>query len=517
MVDARAYCENMYDKWYAGHGWAIVAVADGIEVNNPAGVKHKLYTESRDWVECLEKYPGTTQRLWSYSLNYLVDAHKIDPLLARESLVAFYDGLSEVRGTVRKRLGESWDHCVSMRLRALTALTGSRDDRMAELAKAYIEAEKRSEDLWGLVVNNNHGLMLVQSLIEAALGRYDGAPAASEAEIVLGSVKLEEIVKSVFGADFYCNENSPFYHHFYIDRFKYMRQAFEGVELLTQTVAALDRWIALAEKSMRGIVTPDGIIPPLGDSTEMRSPYPPAKGTFFSTRTGFWVHKNDDLYVSLKCGHDSVVHKHADDTSIFVRCNGETFIGDGGTHSYDYSDKRVFTLRTQRAHSGIFFREYDEMHSARLYKGPRYNTKDWTKGRIYEPTMTEVRGAVNVGGGGMLERRLEIIDERTFKVSDRSISFDQLTPVHRFLVPGGIGVAIDGHIMTLQGENGQLKVTFDRPIKAEIAMGEHKHPYRGWYSPKPNVFELAQMVEIVGADNTGSLNFECTYTQAEGN
>lgn len=157
------------------------------------------------------------------------------------------------------------------------------------------------------------------------------------------------------------------------------------------------------------------------------------------------------------------------------------------------------------------------MHSARLYKGPRYNTKDWTKGRIYEPTMTEVRGAVNVGGGGMLERRLEIIDERTFRVSDRSISFDQLTPVHRFLVPGAIGVAIDGHIMTLQGENGQLKVTFDRPIKAEIAMGEHEHPYRGWYSPKPNVFELAQMVEIVGADNTGSLNFECTYTQAEGN
>ena len=71
--------------------------------------------------------------------------------------------------------------------------------------------------------------------------------------------------------------------------------------------------------------------------------------------------------------------------------------------------------------------------------------------------------------------------------------------------------------MTLQGENGQLKVTFDRPVKAEIAMGEHEHPYRGWYSPKPNVFELAQMVEIVGADNAGSLNFECTYTQAEGN
>ena len=173
MVDARAYCENMYDKWYAGHGWAIVAVAGGVEVKNPAGVKHKLYTESRDWVECLDKFPGTTQRLWSFSLNYLVNAHKIDPELARSSLVAFYDGLAEIRGTVRKRLGESWDHCVSMRLRALTALTGCGDDKMAELAKAYIETEKNSEDLWRLVVNNNHGLMLVQSLIEAALGCLD--------------------------------------------------------------------------------------------------------------------------------------------------------------------------------------------------------------------------------------------------------------------------------------------------------------------------------------------------------
>lgn len=514
MVDARAYCENMYSKWYAGHGWAIVRAGDGIEINNPAGVKHDLYEESRDWVECLEKYPGTTQRLWSYSLNYLVDAHKISPRHARERLVAFYDGLAEIRSTVRKRLGESWDHCVSMRLRALTALTGSGDAEMEKLAKNYIEVEKNSEDLWALVVNNNHGLMLVQSLVEAALGRYTDSPSASEAEIVLGSVKLEEIVRSVFGADFYCNENSPFYHHFYIDRFKYMRQAFDGVQLLSQTVAALDRWIALAEKSMRGIVTSDGIIPPLGDSTEMRSPYPPSKGTFFSTRTGFWVHKNDEIYVSLKCGHDSVVHKHADDTSIYVRCNGETFIGDGGTHSYDYSDKRVFTLRTQKAHSGVFFKEYDEMHSARLYKGPRYNTKDWTKGRIYEPTMTDVRGVVNVGGGGMLERHLTIVDERTFKVADRCISFDQLTPVHRFLVPGTIGISIEGHIMILRGEKGLLKVTFDRPVKAEIAMGEYEHPYRGWYSPKPNIFEVAQMVEVVGLDNTGTLNFECNYVPA---
>lgn len=510
------FCPNLFETWHLNKGWGLrFDSEDSILVTNPTGNTRLLASSAETWRSSFEEASGKTELLWITSLSYLINAYKKFPAFTTQSLTTFYSLYPTVRHELRRRLGHSWDHSVALRLSALAALTGCGDEEVCELAKNFIEVETEGEDLWSLIQPNNHGFMLTQSLIESAIALQKRNPIGTSESISKASEKLGQIVDSVFGNDFFCNENSPFYHHFYVLRFKELRDSFASVDALSHLATSLDLWIDRSERVMRQIVMPDGSVPPLGDSNPMKSSYKSIPGTVSSLRTGFWVYKNEDFYLSFKCGFDSLVHKHADDTSVFLNCKGETFFADGGTHSYNYTDRRVFALRTQVAHSGLFFTDFDALHPAELYKGPKFDNVGWSCGRLYSPSANAVKGAINVAGVGLLERSLHITSENSFRISDRAISFQDLESVHRFFVPREISIEFGRFSMQLQGQKGVLSVDFDRPVEFRAYSAEKVSPYRGWSSPGPNRIEPAQLVDVLPLDGNGILNIEVTYNAME--
>ncbi|NTS21581.1 heparinase II/III family protein, partial [Bacteroides fragilis] len=157
------------------------------------------------------------------------------------------------------------------------------------------------------------------------------------------ALQLEEILAYVFGEDGFCNENSTFYHHLYIRILTGIVGKFEKVDSCREVLNTASSYLDLANESIRKICYHDGSLPALGDSNPIATAYSSDLGTAWSQRTGpMGTQKDEDLFLSFKCGFESDVHKHADDTSLSLRCGGEDLILDSGTCNYDYSDPRVF-------------------------------------------------------------------------------------------------------------------------------------------------------------------------------
>lgn len=510
ITNSPEFAENVYNNWNMGWGWKISEANGGsIVIQTPVAWSFTLPESKTGWEDLLKSNLQISRLLWATSLTYIVDLEKSDPKKAMLVLDSFQEALNDSRKSLASNLTASWDHNIAMRLRALVALTHNPETKIGQRSLEILKGEIESEDFFALIVPNNHGLMLIEGLMYAAIALSTEKPSLS-AEILTRSKKsIDSIISDVFGDDFYCNENSPFYHHFYIHKLSQMLDAFAHAPELDSIRDSLKSHIEKATETMRKITFPNGDLPGMGDSTPNRTKYGSTAGTHFSVRTGLWVHKTDEMFVSLKCGYSSLTHKHADDTSIVVKYGDDLFIADSGTANYDYSDLRVLALRSQRAHSGLFFTKYDQLHPAKIYR-----PEGKFRGGIYDPRDRVVRGAYSIEGKAFAHRILNVVSDSVFVIEDWASSVDGSEFVHRFIVPSEISVSMKPTSMTLTGKKYSLRMNFSTRMDAQIHSGQKESPFKGWISRKANEVESAQCIDLTIQNRSiDSVRFTSTITK----
>lgn len=476
-----------YENWSMGWAWRLSTPIGGIPtVTNAIAAQHPIPTSAGEWDEIFNAATNASELLWAASLNYMVDLHKHDSTYAVSALRAFYDAFWRSFHEIAETLGSSWDHCSSMRLKTLTALTGSGDTQMEQLAYQYLRKETDAEDYWRLIERNNHGLMLLDALIGVSLVSADSSVSLKRA-----ATELERILGFVFGDDGFCNENSPAYHHLYVrlvEDFIAKYRDRTGCECIVETA---EKYLVVIKPSMSKIVKPNGDIPPLGDSNPSGSKYESVSGTFFSERVGLWVYKLSSLYLTFTCGFENLTHKHADDTSITLSYRGEDLITDAGTASYNYGDPRILGLRTQKGHSGVYFKRFDNYHPAKLYgKGIE------AKSVMLAANASSVRGGYMISGNHIAHRHLTVVSPTRIRIEDHCSSISHASSVIRFIVPNHVAVGVESSGFRLYGKSVSANVTFSEKVRVRVAVGETEEPHRGWISIKPNETIPAQCVEV---------------------
>lgn len=477
----------LYKAWNMGWAWKLSSSKGKVPtVRNAIAAQHPIPAIASEWEEVFSAASSPSELLWATSLNYMVDLHKCDPAYATSALEAFYKAFWDSSSEISRILGSSWDHCSSMRLKALTALTGSSDPKMEQLADRFLQQEMAAEDYWSQIERNNHGLMLLDALIGVGLVSSDSSEVLQRAV-----VELDRILGFVFGNDGFCNENSPAYHHLYVRLVEGLIIKYRDRPGCESIVETAERYFETIKSSMSWVVKPNGDIPPLGDSNPSGSNYESKSGTFFSERVGLWVYKHAGLYLTFTCGFENLTHKHADDTSITLSYRGEDLITDAGTASYKYSDPRILALRTQKGHSGVYFPRFDKYHPAKLYgKGIE------AKSALIAASESSARGGYMISGNHIAHRHVTVLSPTKIRFEDHASSISQSRAVIRFIVPAHISVGVASSGFWLSGDSVSARVTFSERVKVRVAVGEGEDPYRGWISVKPNETTPAQCVEV---------------------
>lgn len=492
--------ENVMNNFYAIldiSGWGDISSFRnrGIFIF-PTGREFAPFTNAKSWQE-VQNYPVLTDRLWAYSLKYswwLFQNGYRD--LAVKTVNTFYESSLESEETFEKYLPGSWDHAVSIRLALLACMLPNATFEEHEAIRNYIRLELNWALTDGNVKDNNHGFMLVVSILIASVSLSKFADPISEELKVFGIIKFKEIIHAVFGDDDYCNENSPFYAHFYVHTLKKIARQFSEVEGMQEFTSFVNTYISSSQETLEKIIHPNAAIPPMGDSSEMNTRYKSIPGIHYSTRTGFWVHKKRDRYLSFKCGFDSLVHKHADDTSITLQINGKDFLVDSGFCNYNYSDSRVISLRTQKAHSGVYYSELDNEYPARLYKAPIFAVS----GLVVKNTR-EVTGWQILAGDNYISRTLKLVSDTKFTITDEFHTTSYAEPIRRFIVPFEVNVEIRSSGVRLRNGNEWVDMEFSENVKTVITSGVTGKEARGWISKKANSIIPAKCIEVISLNH----------------
>lgn len=469
-----------------GWGWSIDTESLPPVVTNSIGATHLVPNSCQEWVDIFNDASGPPELLWIVSLNYLVPLAKSDSVYAIETLRSFYDAFWEERDTIKQRLGSSWDHCSSLRLKTLCALNGSGNQLLKNEAMAYLRKEIDRENYWQQVALNNHGLMLIDALTGVAL-------TFSESTATFGrcAEEFRRILRFVFGEDGFCNENSPAYHYLYIRLLRDICSKYSQWPQCAELVSVARDYLKLIEGTMSQQVTQDGMIPPLGDSNPAASDFESVDGTYFSERVGLWIYKRDDIFLSFKCGFESLTHKHADDTSIILRYRDEDLITDAGTANFNYRDPKILGLRTQKGHSGVYFPRFDGVHPAKLYSSG-YGAKSV----LVTATEKSVRGGYLISGNFLAHRHLAVLTPTRIRVEDHVSAIRPARSVVRFIVPPAVEVLSDKDGFWLFARKSQVRVRFNQRVKVSITCGQEEDPYKGWISVRPNETTSAKCVEV---------------------
>lgn len=512
---------QIIDDFTLGPNWTVSkgTQADTAVVQLPTKVALDLSLQGISWDTHFDARRNS-DNLWLFSLHYVPELYRLGLRdLAFRIANSFHSfSLTSAFQRHRKRTLSSWDHATALRIEAMAALYAHAQEDAAQQDVGAVFELLTSDLRWAFdprnIRLNNHGLMLATAVLTGSQ-----ALAASDEQTALrlqqyGADCIARILSSVFGDDGFCNENSPYYAHFYLRKLRELRAKHGAALKDTGTLALVEGIMKKATTSMRAIVYPDGGIPPLGDSHRTRSPHQSTSGTFLSRRTGFWVHKTDDLYVSLKCGSESATHKHVDDSSITLRYRDADIFLDSGYHSYTSNvDSRVRALKTQGAHSGLFFRELDDCMPAELYRNYRVSTG------IDAPREEQVPTAAcsyTVDGRNTAYRTVRVPRQEHLVLVDTFHTLDGWTPVQRFIIPGDAQIthAESSILITVPGLTVQM--AFDYEVGVDLFTGQEKHPHRGWVSMRARDFEPSYCLEVTPAPQAeGPLHIDVTIHPTE--
>ncbi|MCI7551508.1 MAG: heparinase II/III family protein [Actinomycetaceae bacterium] len=396
-------------------------------------------------------YQRQSSLLWLYSLDYLCIialTHK-DYELVAQCVKRFHEFFfsSEGRHTIASM--SSADHMYAELIRSLCTFIAIPELDVDEECVDLLNEALAWASVPAHIRNNNHGMMLCLSALHA-ISMLEAEDGEARSDYFAG--RLLEVFEGAFSSKSTCVENTPQYQQFYIHMMDTTLRESRVIGLsgnrLVGHVAAL-REDAFANLELQRL--PDGSLPPLGDgnATRPKTHVTMPESELFDSECGFFCKRWSDAYFSMKCGSASVTHKQMDDNSIFLWYKGETILADAGNLNYDADDQISVAIKSQKGHSGPYFREYDELYPAVVYN--TYGAR--ATGELKHAVDGEVhvlRGTSTVDGTYTTHRTVRLTSARELSVYDDFDGPDHAQPCIRFLVPSEHDTKVDGLEVTIK-------------------------------------------------------------------
>lgn len=477
----------------------------------PNRIEVRLPEHSTGWLqEDYEQQQSTL--LWLHSLGFLPTMFEEPD--GEERVAAALRTYVEFLGTaesqeVLSRM-TSLDHAIAVRIRSLCTIFARCVARGVDVPRELLWLLARDAS-WGSVAANikvnNHGMMLATAVLhyEALLATQHRESRSS----IIGDA-LRKIIGASFDPVGVCRENTPSYQAFYLRFFRDLKDFLSWTEPSSSLLDVLDEIVTRGSETLSVMVWPDGTLPPIGDSGAEKSAISSVDGTIFSSESGFFVHKQDGRYLSLRCGHSSVVHKHVDDTSLTLRVGDVELLLDGGMHDYDWKNPLTAAVKSQRGHSGLFFERFDPVYPATFFRPGS------TRVKSHMSMLDTSPGAIAIHCGYSIDdaffaQRLVTFEEGHITLNDRFSSTTGEVAVQRFLVPADAAVTNEDSGLLVSRDGAWMRIRFDQGRPVTRYGGETVPVVRGWVSRSWGTIEECQVIELGPRIGSRTMDTEITY------
>lgn len=456
-------------------------------------------SSSIDWQHLGDVEPQS-EALWKYSLGYLPSLllASEDMLLVETTIATLETYITSDEWSSRATWMTSYDHAVSIRIRAICTLAVMYQDRGWRLPDAAMrlilsDVERCFEDAARFFKVNNHGAMTALAVVHAS-SVFSGLPADS---CPMALAHLKRILSEIFDSKGIPAENSPAYHVYWLRLMQPLIEFTETFGVEATDLTDLDALLELSETALSHFVDHTGHVLPIGDSHAGPGIVAPARDvTMVSEESGFATYSHGKTLLTFNCGHRRYAHKHCDDTSITWAHDGHPIFVDSGFYGHNWKDTKVVHFKSQSAHSGLFFEDLDDLHPGKLYTPGR----ERVHGRLtaVDEEDSHFRGTLTVTDGRMLVREVSVESETRFRMIDTAHAPAEDRAVQRFILPAQFHIDV-GHDF-IRGSDGNITffMTFDPAglREAPKVFRGSEDPRRGWISPRPRVLEPAVCVEL---------------------
>jgi len=322
---------------------------------------------------------------------------------------------------------------------------------------------------------------------------------------------LQKLINKSFDEEGFCNENSPGYWRYNILLYKAILTFAEHYNIKSPVFVEIREVIERASVALQYVLPThhDGkvFMPSIGDSgTFVVNDFSSMKVTKCFSKGGFFVHQNEKIYLTFKCGWSNSSHKHADETSITLRYSHQDVFVDPGFHDYDWQGLLRPYLCSPRAHCGVYpetvldmdMRTYlNTVSQARLEKDFIINNQGFSVSGSYYVRDTNSTVRRQVSGS---DDNIVIADSW---YSEKPQNMYSQFPLH----PDATIVSIDERNIVIEIGNVQAQLTVVSPN--EFIMFSDK----GWYSSNKNEVRENQIINFLTmTSNRGQIVFNITLS-----
>jgi hypothetical protein len=336
--------------------------------------------------------------------------------------------------------------------------------------------------------HNNHGIASDAALILAAHNMVPVPQAAIWS--CTGERRLAAVLDHTIDRQEAIHlEHSPAYHwniHDALGRFA-ESEMFEGLVFLGGLMRRM-------QESGAWLVTPDGTLPPLGDTpTGERPPAAAArigaecKGMKVFGRSGYAIVKAADSALFVTAAHHPTAHKHADDGSFCLYEGGRPIVLDSGHAGYEYNSPEFQYGTSPAAHATICVDGFDWAKNTPAYGAGIIASAE--RDGLFA-LLTRNPNAVPDGGAA---RRVFVYAPARFLlvIDDVEASDSHQLARHIPLAPGLEARATErGDVEIHEGGVAlahvvQVRTPEGIPDGVEVARGQHLPEFRGFHFVSP--------------------------------
>lgn len=486
------YEEKFQDP--SNNSWAVSHNENIYSITTPNKSTFTIKNNQVDFSQEFKEQPQSA-RMWLLSLGFLVHIKEEDctEILNEFLKQSSRDPLSKILDSF-----SSMDHSAAVRIRTMCIIhQRATSEELKRLASDI--AIKTSE--WGIqegnLVSNNHGMMLAIALLHCS---EIINPENKEKYESTAFNFLRSLFSRVFGQTFFANENTIGYHEFYCKTIKQLNQY---LSISSHDKSHVNYFSDLEKNiydTLYRIVHQDGSIPPIGDSGFYPTKYQTINGVFFDESNGFLVKKTDTTYLSFICGSSSETHKQMDDTSITIRKNNTDFIIDSGLYNYDINDAKRRLMNSQRAHSGIFFRNLDWL-TRREFKEQYID---------HRASLRKIDDSIYIGinsfSNSIISREIDISSDSLICFNDTFISNEHRDIIQRFIIPNEATISIKRNFIEIENNSEKILILFEYSFEAVINTPTNSD--RGYASSGFNKSNPVQCLEISPVNSINNFKFK---------
>ena len=416
----------------------------------------------------------------------------------------------------------SWnDHTTALRLENLIYLFEYARKRQMDgpflqtlLAAIYVHGNVLSDESF-YYKHSNHGLDQSYILYWAGAVFPEFPESARWREI--GKERVKDEINFEFSPEGVHVENTPTYHFWIINKVIDIDQIFrnyEGKPIYT----GMDKLTDHALEYTAYITKPNGKYPLFGDAEEIYRPEDnkalgalngfayqhflysvtqgergtrPPQTDYVFQRSGYaifrdvWHGRSDfaqTIYLALKAGFLSTVHKHNDDLSFVLYGYGEDWIIDSGLFRYQSDDPFRRYALSNKAHNVVLVDDLEESQDEGDVGRSHIDAFVTNKDR------SSVIASHSLYAGFVVSRRVDYYKPGSIHISDTVSSLDGNLHTYRILfhVPGDKVVTVKGQAAIVQSARSGKTLTINHSggvvDRVYIISGQKEPYYQGWVS-----------------------------------